>query len=376
MAVTVGSAPMSVDPQLDFLEVYSEYVKVVVEPARYRLRALLSRWKRAEYWESLDLSDTLFTPSPIQSAISRIKRPESAFDKMLRKPDHYDPKHPLGALRAMHDVLGGRIVTYFVTDLAMIDQAVRRDQSLEVCPDDPPIAYLTPDAVERLGLRGFQREQPQSSGYTSLHYVLRFKDPDEELERPWFELQVRTLAEHSWAEIQHILGYKPDVHVPTFVRRQLELLARHQAVFDEEFELLRDVLDAWAQSGQEVADDEYLTAANLPSLLQEAGLKIPRDWVSQTLKLLHSRGVDKAGRFRRLVSLEEIRSLVSRIYKEELGRAPRDMERISTLANLADLLDGNPANLSQDGLTQRIKAQLHFDREWQSFLQTMASRNG
>ncbi len=371
----MGAKPDRLDQQFRFLDVYQEYVKVAVEPARYQLRSLLSRWKRAEYWSSIDSVDQLFSPSPVQGSTSRIKRPESVLDKMIRKPDNYDRAQPLAALRAMHDVLGGRVVTYFVTDLALIDRAVRSEPLLEICPEDPPVAYLDKEILARLGISHFDRVEERSSGYTSLHYVVRFREATEDVERPWFELQVRTLAEHVWAEVEHILGYKADIHVPLFVRRQLELLSRSQAVFDEELELLRDVLDGLAQRADLVADGDYITAANLPALLQEAGLRIPRDWVAQTLKLLHSRGVDLAGKFRRLWQTDSVERLINETYVEQLHRPPLDMERISTLANLADVIDGRPGPSSQD-LAGRIKAQIDFDRQWTDLLRRLPGRQG
>jgi ppGpp synthetase/RelA/SpoT-type nucleotidyltranferase len=369
---SVGDIGNGLD-QHHFLDVYEEYVKVAVEPARYQLRSLLSRMRRAEYWDKLDAGDQLFSPSPLQSSMSRIKRPESALDKMIRKPDHYDRSQPLIALRAMHDVLGGRIVTYFVSDLALIDRAVRSEPSLEICPDDPPVDYLESEVLKRLGIDHFTRVEHRPSGYTSLHYVVRFRESAGAVEQPWFELQVRTLAEHAWAEVQHILGYKLDSHVPLFVERQLELLAKNQAVFDEELELLRAVLDGVALRGDLVADGDYITAGNLPALLQDAGLRIPRDWASETLKLLHSRGLDLAGKFRRLLHAESIGKLINEVYQQELGRPPRDMERISTLANLADILDAKP-ELSHDQMAGRIRAQLDFDRQWQELLLRLPPR--
>ena len=202
--------------------------------------------------------------------------------------------------------------------------------------------------------------------------IARFNGSDE-AEQPWFELQVRTLAQHVWAEVEHILGYKPDVHVPSYVRRQLGLLSKWQSIFDDEFELIRDELDGHAQRSDQISDDTYITPPVLSALLQEAGLKVPRDWVTQTLKLLHSRGVDVAGRFRRLVQIDAIRPLMTQVFMSKLDRPPRDMEFISTLANLADLLDG-AETLEPTQLQHRIEAQIDFDREWQEVLQKSRGR--
>ena len=90
----------------------------------------------------------------------------------------------------------------------------------EAPPDRPrrddPLAYLPKPVVSRIPLTTFADDQifEKDSGYTSVHYVVRHTATTTR-DSPWFELQVRTLAQHVWAEIEHLLGYKPEGHVPT-----------------------------------------------------------------------------------------------------------------------------------------------------------------
>lgn len=359
--------------QTAFLAVYRRFVDDVINPAEMQLKALFDDWKSPDHWTSFGDQEHRFSPSPIQSCDTRPKRAESVLDKLTAKPNSYPDGLSVRSLDRMHDLLGGRVVVYFMSDLALLDRAIRDDRRLEVSVQDPPTAYLPKPVVLRLGL-AFQEERivERASGYTSLHYVVRFVEPLAP-KAPWFEIQVRTLAQHVWAEIEHLLGYKPDGQVPYYVDRQLTLLANLTSVFDDEFELVRDELDSIARNGDDIKNDEALDAGILPGLIQEAGLRISRNWVTTIVSALASRGVDTAGKFRRLLKARTIkesatdarsvRELVHETYMERLGRPPRDREVITCLNNLADLLD-TPEAMTRDAVAGRIRAQIAYDRQW------------
>ena len=249
-------------------------------------------------------------------------------------------------------------------------------EPLEISAEDPPIAYLPRGVVAKLGLP-FASEQivEKPSGYASLHYILRLAAPLAS-RTPWFELQVRTLAQHAWAEVEHLLGYKPDVHVPNHVERELAILASHAAMIDDQFELVRDQLDGIAKRGENIGDDARISAETLPGLIREAGLRISRDWVGPTGKMLHARGVVTAGAFRQLMHARTaaeigqerhlLRDLVEREYLAGAERRlPADSEVIGTLANLADLV-AQPSQLTLARVIGRIGSVMEYDRVWRA----------
>jgi hypothetical protein len=59
---------------------------------------------------------------------------------------------------------------------------------------------------------------------------------DEFLRKRWFEIQVRSLLEHAWAEIEHEIVYKSGITQPDAVRRRFAALAGSLELFDSEFE--------------------------------------------------------------------------------------------------------------------------------------------
>jgi hypothetical protein len=88
-----------------------------------------------------------------------------------------------------------------------------------------------------LGLRGF--------GYRSVHLVIRPREsqtltPDHEfLRKHWFEVQVRSILEHAWAEIEHEVVYKAGIEPKSEFTRRFASLAGTLELLDYEFQALR-----------------------------------------------------------------------------------------------------------------------------------------
>ena len=194
----------------EFLDFYQSYATEVLKPTEQEIRKMFRRWMETDFWGDVTLSK-LPTPSPIHWARTRIKRPESVVDKILNQPPTFPEGLARKSLRTMNDPVAGRVVVYFLSNLPQIHHQILKEVAegrLEISKRDPPIAFLSEELYCRLGLSDLNRATKES-GYASIHYILRFKSEEISPEnRPWFEIQVRTLAEHVWGEIEHILGYK------------------------------------------------------------------------------------------------------------------------------------------------------------------------
>jgi hypothetical protein len=68
-----------------------------------------------------------------------------------------------------------------------------------------------------------------------------------EVSKPRFEVQIRTMLEHAWAEIEHDLGYKSKEAMPAPVRRRLQRLAGMLELADHEFVKIRQDLERYAE---------------------------------------------------------------------------------------------------------------------------------
>jgi putative GTP pyrophosphokinase len=259
------------DADRRFLEEYGRYVREVLEPTRDKVKGIISTWKDPEHWKDYTEGLRTAAPSPVQRVRLRIKRPESALDKIFRRRDDFPRGVDAQSFTSMLDALGARVIVYFTSQLNLVDREIRNSGDFQVSPHQPPIAYLGSHLHEQLGLTHITRKQKES-GYASIHYVLRLAEPaTENGENPWFELQLRTLCEDLWGEIEHVLGYKPGKHTSFAVRKQFRIISRTLEAIDDHFNFLFEELSRFQQEVS-IDDRDTLNAENLPGVLREMGI--------------------------------------------------------------------------------------------------------
>ena len=174
----------------------------------------------------------------VHSVAWRLKGRESLARKLARPDRSYTD------LWMLTDLVGVRVITYFAEAVDRVGELVE--------------AHLEVDFESSTDKR---RRETTDFGYRSLHYVCQAGGPLPE--RACFEVQVRTVLEHAWAEIEHDLGYKANEEIPLVVRRRLSRLAGLLELADQEFGAIR-------------ADLEHYERA-LPSLVESAGAPVPLD---------------------------------------------------------------------------------------------------
>lgn len=346
---------MESEGQKRFLEEYAAYVREVLVPTRDDIKSLFRAWKEPTFWARHTRQTRLPSPSPIQRAFPRIKRPESVVDKILRKPSVFHEGLSLESVRAMQDAVAARIIVYFLSNLPLIDRELREKELLEISEDSPPIAYLTEDVAHRIGLGHVQRGR-KDSGYASIHYIVRFRSPkDPDVERPWFEIQVRTLAEDLWGEVEHILGYKPEKRTSFAVRRQFQILSAQLTAIDEHFNLLFEELSRF-QVEVTYADANPLNAENLPAVLNELGIGCAQKEIDGLLKLMASRGFGTVGNLRSEASGQRL-EIVRNTFRSSEGRKPSNFEVVAGIAAIRGITDENL-------VAEAVKGQIAFLDAW------------
>ena len=130
----------------------------------------------------------------------------------------------------MPDVVGLRIVTFFVADAETIQNII--EENFEIDSDRSSV--------------GGPEGDPDRFGYMSDHYQVCLRSERTSLpewrayEEIWVEIQVRTVLQHAWAVISHKLQYKAEREVPRKLRRQLSRMSALLEVADKEFSELNE----------------------------------------------------------------------------------------------------------------------------------------
>lgn len=334
-----------------FASDYKDYADTVLQPTRLEIHKAL-RWDESHRWNQLD-DNRMPVASPIYRVRSRIKRPESVLDKIIRHPDSYPKGLAPPTFRRMYDTLGFRIIVYFLQHLGLVHEALLRSGEFEFSEENPPVAYLTEDVKKRINLS--VRGTPRESGYASIHYVVRLRESELPYsERPWVEIQLRTIIEDAWAEIHHVLGYKPDKRTSFAVREQFRIIGRGLEAIDHHFGFLADELSRF-QREVELNAGTPLNPENLPAVLLEFQITCAQREIDGLLKLLNSRGVSTIGSLRELAVDDRIR-VIRQVFADVLGRGPGAFELVANLANLIGIPIGDRSE--QD----RVRTQINISR--------------
>ncbi|MDQ0778369.1 putative GTP pyrophosphokinase [Streptomyces aurantiacus] len=141
----------------------------------------------------------------------RVKDPGSFFVKSNATLPDGSMKYS-NPLREIEDQVAGRVIVFYFSDIQAVSGVLE-------------------DTFRRVESEAKEPEDESSFGYESYHHI--FLIPEHHKPDGWereddmpvtFELQIRTLFMHAWAEPQHDLGYKGD-DISREVRRKLAWVA-------------------------------------------------------------------------------------------------------------------------------------------------------
>lgn len=161
--------------------------------------------------------------NPFESIKSRLKTPESIYEKLERKG------YPItveNIREHLTDVAGLRVICSFPDDIyRLADLVIRQDDILLLRKKD----YI---------------QNPKDNGYRSLHLILSvpiFLSNEKKYMRA--EVQFRTIAMDFWASLEHKLKYKKDVDNATEIVAQLKACADSIEMLDYQMQDLRNKID-------------------------------------------------------------------------------------------------------------------------------------
>lgn len=163
--------------------------------------------------------------NPIESISSRLKSPESIYDKLHRRSMNMSIEN---IEEKLYDVAGVRVVCSFIDDIYMLADCL-----------------LSQDDVRLIKMKDYIKE-PKPNGYRSLHLIIEipiFLTDEKKMMK--VEVQLRTVAMELWAGIEHKLCYKKNIDEKT-ARAAAERLyecARMSADLDRELQSIRNFID-------------------------------------------------------------------------------------------------------------------------------------
>ena len=158
---------------------------------------------------------------------SRVKNRKSLDAKIIKKGKYK-------SINDITDIIGVRIISHYANDVDRIAKIVEEEFLVDSKNSIDKRATLEPDRF----------------GYLSLHYIVNLNDKRTRLREyvPYknikAEIQIRSILQHAWAEIEHDIGYKSSNGLPNEVRRYFSRLAGLLELADDEFIKIRKSINA------------------------------------------------------------------------------------------------------------------------------------
>lgn len=166
-----------------------------------------------------------------QSITSRAKDVPS-YERKARDRNYADPE------KEIMDMAGVRIITYTQSDAEKASATVKG--LFDVIPE------YSVDKTAELGT--------DRVGYRSIHYIAtlgegRLRLPENKIfQGLTFEIQVRTILQHAWAEFEHDRNYKFAGVIPDHLKRRVSLLAGNLESIEKEFDSIAFAIDEYART--------------------------------------------------------------------------------------------------------------------------------
>ena len=177
----------------------------------------------------------------------RVKAEKSLAGKLQLKGDKYKD------IFDITDVVGLRVITFYIDDVDKVASIVERLFEID-----------WENSIDKRKIH-----EIDSFGYLSLHYICRvpesaYSDPEHpEINKIRFEVQMRTVLQHAWANMNHDTGYKSGVEIPLIYKRNMSRLAGMLELIDDEFSRIRQEISDYRRNVQKLVASGNLSEVQL-----------------------------------------------------------------------------------------------------------------
>ncbi|MCD6188290.1 MAG: hypothetical protein J7K09_08995 [Desulfuromusa sp.] len=178
----------------------------------------------------------------------RLKRFDNFCDKLVRLS-----KLQGSELLQITDLMGIRIVCPFLEDLEIVEHLIT--QNFEILEME----------------RKAEQHSFHEFGYDSVHLLIRTTPLDQSRHLPHSadvcEIQLRTILQEAWAEVEHELVYKSDINMPNHsIRRKLASLNASLNLSDLIFQEIRDYQKEIRRRGLKCRQDVELMSSDFGAI--------------------------------------------------------------------------------------------------------------
>lgn len=187
----------------------------------------------------------------VHSVRWRVKSPEHLMQKIVRKRAEKNERYADISIdnyfEVVSDLVGLRALHLFKEDCFEIDTPMRKSWKLA----ETPVAYIRGGDqgphTERLAAAQFD-VKVHKAGYRSVHYVVETRPLSRTV---YTEVQVRTIFEEGWSEIDHTVRY-PNFSDNQLVGYFLAIFNRMSGSADEMGAFVKELIGAFAASEAEL----------------------------------------------------------------------------------------------------------------------------
>ena len=196
------------------------------------------------------ISNILRSQSMVHTVKSRVKDPDRLIEKIIRKTEDRRLKYGKdfqftleNYKNEINDLIGIRVIHIFKEQWKDIHEFITKTWN---------VIEVTANVREGDNTKKFEElgieVRSRISGYRSVHYLVEFYPTNEKVIA---EIQVRTIFEEGYGEIDHRLRYS-HVEIPEILKSNLLLFNRIVGSADEMASLINDLSKEWSSKEKEL----------------------------------------------------------------------------------------------------------------------------